>query len=508
MRQLDTMPLEEGEMLAAVDLGSNSFHIILARYQHGEPRVVDRVSTPARLSAGIDAKGRLDPEHKQRALTVLAEFGQRIAGLPAHRVRAVATNAVRRLAAPRAFLDPAEAALGHPIEVVSGREEARLIWSGVVSALPASSQRRLVVDIGGGSSEFIIGQGSDALLTESVQIGCVDSTARFFADGKITAKRWRRAQRELGVVLQQFAADFREMGWDESFGSSGTVRAVENVARALYPNDTAIERQALEAIVQHLLEAGSIKKIRLPGLSADRVAVIAGGVLVLQAVFDALDIQRLQVSDAAMREGLLWSMIGRAQGDDPRDIAIAALVSRYAVDCRQAGRVADTAQLLLEQVRETWDLGAVADDWLAWCAQVHEIGLAVSHSRHHRHAAYILEHSELAGFSQQEQLLLAIMIANHRRKPDRASINRVSDWQRDFVRYMITLLRLAVLLHRARDASPIPPLSLEATPKALRLRLPATWCDQHPLTMADLEREAEHSAMLGVCLEIVAFDDG
>ncbi len=498
--------IQDGELLAAVDLGSNSFHMVVARWQHGELRVIDRLRDSVRLAAGLRADGSLETERRERALSCLARFGQRLRTLPHSRVRAVATNTVRRMSAPQAFLLPAETALGHPIEVVSGREEARLIYLGVSHGLPDTRERRLVVDIGGGSTEFIIGQGLEPLERESLQMGCIASTLRFFADGKLSAKRWRQAQAEIGVELQQFAANYIARGWGEAIGSSGTIKAIGNIVQAHGWSERGITAPALGKLRDALLDAGSIDKVRLLGLSEERQGVIAGGVAILEAAFDALHISRMQVCETAMREGLLYDMLGRAEQRDPRATSIDALARRYGVDGAQAQRVETTALALFEQVAEAWNLDAEAEDWLAWSARVHEIGLAIAHSQHHVHGAYILTHSDLAGFGRQEQQVLATLLRNQRRRPDTDSIAALPERLRRTASRVCVLLRLAVLLQRPRGADPLPPLRLQAEERTPELRLPAAWLSQHPLTVADLEQEREPLKLLGVRLQVRALD--
>ena len=496
--------IQDGELLAAVDLGSNSFHMVVARYQLGELRVIDRLRDSVRLAAGLRSDGSLDPDRRERALACLARFGQRLRALPHGRVRAVATNTVRRMQAPQAFLLPAETALGHPIEVVSGREEARLIYLGVAHGLPDSRERRLVVDIGGGSTEFIIGQGFEALERESLQMGCVASTLRFFGDGKISAKRWRAAQTEIGLELQQFAADYLARGWGEAIGSSGTIKSIGNIVEAHGWSDGGITQASLVRLRDALLDAGSVDKLRLIGLSEERQSVIAGGVAILEAAFEALHITRMQVCETAMREGLLYDMMGRAEQRDPRTATIEALARRYGADRAQAQRVEATAMALFEQVSDEWNLDAEAADWLAWSARIHEIGLAIAHSQHHVHGAYIVSHSDLSGFGRQEQQVLAAILRNQRRKPDASVLEVLPERLRRTAQRVTVLLRLAVLLQRARSADALPAISLRADDRSLELRLPAAWLEEHPLSLADLEQERDPLKDLGVRLQLRA----
>jgi len=504
LSQADQTPIRDGELLAAVDMGSNSYHLIVARMEHGEPRVIDRLRDSVRMAAGLRSDGSLDADRRARALDCLARFGQRIAGLPSQRVRAVATNSVRRLAAPQAFLSAAEAMLGHPIEVVSGREEGRLIFLGAAHGLPVSREPRLVMDVGGGSTEFIIGRGLAPLHTESVQAGCIASTLRFFPGGKLNRKRWQRARGEIGVLLQQFAEDYRESGWEDAYGSSGSAKAIGAVVQAMKLSDDGITPASLAGLRDAILAQGSIATLKLPGLADDRAPVLAGAVVIFEAAFEALGIARMRVCESSMREGLMWDLLGRAAGSDPRTGSIDALASRYGVDRAQARRVESTALQLFDQVAKAWKLDGEAREWLSWAARVHEIGLAIAHSQHHHHGAYILRHADLAGFSRQEQQLLAAVVELHRRKPDKAVIAALPQRYRQLARYITSLLRLAVLLRRGRRAESLPPMKLAATRQRLRLGLPASWLEQHPLSEADLQQEQAPMGELGVELELSA----
>jgi exopolyphosphatase/guanosine-5'-triphosphate,3'-diphosphate pyrophosphatase len=495
--------IRDGELLASVDLGSNSFHLLVARCEHGEPRPIDHLREGVRLAAGLQADGSLDAAHRKAALQCLARFGQRLASIPAERVRAVATHTVRQLRAPLAFLRQAERALGHAIEVVSGREEARLIWQGVVHTLPRSRERRLVVDIGGGSSEFVVGRGLEPELTESVQIGCVASSLRFFPDGKITAKRWQRAQEEIGMVIQQFAAEYRDRGWREAWGASGTVHAVATIAAALGGEAGAITRAPLRRMRDAVLAAGSFNRIALPGMNKERRPIITGGIAIVEAMFDALEIEWLGVSDGAMREGLLWDMLGRAAGHDPRTTSIRGLAQRYGVDQTQARRVQAAAMRLFDTVAAEWRLDARAREWLAWAACVHEAGLAISHSQHHRHAWYILRHSDLAGFNTLDQQVLAAIVCNHRRKPVPELLAALPGRLREPVERVTALLRLAVLLCRTRDTT-IWPRRVSAYPNGMALAIPESWQRRHPLTVADLRNERRVLREFGLRLVLEA----
>lgn len=492
-------PLQDGDQLAAVDIGSNSFHMVVARYTLGQLRVVDRLRETVRMADGLDGKGGLSSAARQRGLECLARFGQRIRDVPSLRVRALATNTVRQLASPQSFLVPAETALGHAIEVVSGREEARLIYLGVAHAQPPKpGQLRLVIDIGGGSTEFIIGRGFEQIERESLQVGCIASTRRFFPGGKLSKKRWKEALTEIGAEFQQFAGLYRALGWQEALGSSGTHKAIGEICAAMKLTKGAITAEALPQVRDRLLQATHIDAIELPGLSNDRRPIIAGGVLVLEAAFEALGLQRMMVSKAAMREGILYDMLGRGSDNDPRDASVSSLTQRYGIDEAQATRVEGTAMRLFEQVAENWALDDDDARQLGWAARLHEIGLAVAHSQYHVHGAYLIENSDISGFSRQEQQVLATLVRTHRRSVPKTAFDALPDRLLLSAKRKAALLRLSVLLHRSHDSEPIPKLELVGNGDTLQLVISKKWIEARPLLRADLISEPEDMAGLSV----------
>ncbi len=489
------MPINDNtprpQEFAAVDLGSNSFHMVVATTVLGQLRILDRLRETVRIGAGLRSNGDLEPAARARALACLARFGERIATLPPHRVRAIATNTVRQLRSPLAFLVPAETALGHGIEVVSGREEARLIYLGVAHGLPPGEAQRLVIDIGGGSTEFIIGHGFKPLERESLQMGCIASTRRFFPDGRLSRKRWEAGQLEMAVQFQQFTGAFRDLGWQEVIGSSGTAKAIaEMQASDLQPTGT-ITRDGVEQLVERVLSFGQIEDIQLPGVSADRLPVIAGGLLVMDTCFRQLGLEQMRVCETAMREGVLHDMLGRVRHADPREAAIAALAMRYGVDKDHAARVEATALGLFDQVADGLELEADDRLMLGWAAQLHELGLAISHSHHQKHGAYVLQHSDMDGFSRQEQNVLATLVRCQRRGLHRNLLNELSGRMARTTVYTVLLLRLAILLHRSRDKSPLPNVKFSLDEERAQLELPRSWLVTHALVQADLAVEHE-----------------
>jgi exopolyphosphatase/guanosine-5'-triphosphate,3'-diphosphate pyrophosphatase len=491
------------EVLAAVDLGSNSFHMVVARYSHGQLVIIDRLREMVRLAEGVEENGRIDKEVAARALACLQRFGQRLRDMNANSVRVVGTNALRIARRKQAFLERAREALGHPIEIISGREEARLIYSGVAHTMPSEPGRRLVVDIGGGSTELIIGENMTPLDLESLQMGCVSLSERFFRDGKITGKRLARARVAARLELEPVQAAFRRRGWEGVAGSSGTVRAIGEAALELDPQAKAITPEGLERVLSYLVDTGSTRALQLASITDDRRPVFPGGTAILAEVFEVLGIESMRIADGAMREGLLYDMVGRITDEDARERSVRAMQQRYHVDLTQAERVEATVQGFLAQTRQTWKL----DDplmglALKWAARLHEIGLDVSHSGYHRHGAYLLENADLPGFPREEQRLLARLVGCHRRKLALEGLeDLVPPWDRDAL-YLIVLLRLAVLLHRGRSAVALPELELTASSRALEISFPPRWLRDHPLTTADLQQEIDYLKPHGFRLRV------
>lgn len=488
-------PKPTSDTVAAIDLGSNSFHMIVARISGGDLQVVDKLREMVRLGAGLDEHKNLTPEAAARALECLQRFGQRLHALPAGSVRAVGTNTLRQVRDSGQFLKAAESALGHPIEVIGGREEARLVYLGVAYGLTAGDDRRLVVDIGGGSTELIIGEGFSPSFMESMHMGCVSMSRRFFADAVITADRMRSAELTGALEMRPVKNFFRQAGWQLAVGSSGTIRAIRDVTHAAGWADAAdgITRDGLQRLSQALVEAGRIDHIQLEGLSVERRPVFAGGVAVLRAVFEALSIEQMQVSDKALREGLLYEMLGRTHQDDVRESTMRALCGRYDVDMEQAGRVEATARALFDQVAEPWGLmDAEYAETLGLAARLHEIGLTVSHAQYHKHGAYLIANSDMAGFSRQQQLVLSALVRCHRRKFSVAIFNDAL--QDDIVHcamQLCVLLRLSVLLHRARHGSIEVDPVMSVNGNNMELKFPAGWLVAHPLPQMELEQESK-----------------
>jgi exopolyphosphatase / guanosine-5'-triphosphate,3'-diphosphate pyrophosphatase len=499
-RQAPAIP----DVLAAVDLGSNSFHMVVARYAAGQIRIIDRLREMVRLGEGIDEDGRLDKAATARALACLERFGQRLSDVHANGVRVVGTNALRVARRKQSFLERARDALGHPIEIISGREEARLIYGGVAHTLPADPGLRLVCDIGGGSTELIIGQGFEPLELESLHLGCVTMTGKHFADGKLSAKRIDRARVAARQELEPIQVNYVRRGWDQVAGSSGTVRAIFEALRELDPATTAITLDGLAHLLDVLVRAGSNRAIPLAAVTDERRGVFAGGVVILTEVFAQLQIRQMRVAEGAMREGILYDMIGRfTPGEDARERTVRSMQLRYHVDLAQAVRVEETAVAFLAQLRRTWQLDdPLAELALRWAARLHEIGLDVAHSGYHRHGAYLLENADMPGFAREEQLLIARLVGSHRRKLDLAGTDDlIPPWDR-LALYLILILRLAVLLHRGRSDVKLPGIDLVGRPRGLELHFRLRSLKDRPLTLADLQTEIDLLKAQGLRLRV------
>ena len=489
------------ETVAAVDLGSNSFHMIVARIDNGHMQVVDRLKEMVRLGEGLTENKLLDPEVAERALACLGRFGQRLREFPLGTVRAVGTNTLRQLRPETRFVERATAALGHPIDVIAGREEARLIYLGVAHGLAAGAERRLVVDIGGGSTEIIVGQGFSARVRESLHMGCVNMTLRYFPDGRITAKAMQKAQLAGALEVRPVRELFRRAGWSKAVGSSGTIKSIAAVVNGEGWAEEGVSAESLTRLRDALVDCGKVSSLSLRGLTDDRKPVFAGGVAVLQSVFETLGIQHMQVSDYALREGLVYEMMGRSRHEDVRERTIATLQRQFQIDQEHGRRVRSTAMELYRQVMGPWSLGHASHPMmLSWAARLHEIGVMVSHSQYQKHGAYLLANADLAGFTRHEQSVLAALVLGHRRKFPVQSFLALPEGYQASTRRLCVILRLSVLLHRGRSPINKPNPELHAEGDTLSLGFPDDWLSHHPLAQLELEEEAKLLAAAGISL--------
>lgn len=489
------------EVVAAVDLGSNSFHMIVAKVENGHIHVLDKLRELVRLASGLDEQKNLSPEIQARALACLERFGQRLRAVPSSCVRVVGTNTLRTAHNSRGFLREAEAALGHPIEVIAGREEARLIYLGVAHSLADTQEKRLVMDIGGGSTEFIIGQGFHTLRRESLHMGCVTMSQRFFTSGEYSAKIFRKAEIAARLELQPIVQAYRQRGWEKVVGASGSIKSIGRIVETQGWSKQGINLESLHMLREAMLKAGHADRLKLEGLDPERIPVLPGGLAVLLGSFEELGIQHMDISDGALREGLIFDLLGRLNHqDDVRESTIKRLQQRYQIDAQQAQAVSDTACELLRQVCGQCSMGTEEHQHLLnWAAQLHEIGMIIAHNQYHKHGDYILRGSDLAGFSNYEQNLLASLVRGHRRKFPLSVLEDFNDQaERVMIKRLCVVLRLAVLLHRSRIPDSLPDLSFGLDETGFNLRFPSGWLEQHPLTLADLENEQTYLAAANI----------
>lgn len=486
------------QTVAAVDLGSNSFHMVVARQDNDQLVILDRLREPVRLGEGLNADKSLDPMVRDRALTCLSRFGQRLRGLPAASVRAVGTNTMRQIDDEGKFLRKAEKALGHPIEIISGAEEARLVYLGVAHGLAAGEETRLVIDIGGGSTELILGQGMIPGRRDSLYMGCVSMSKLMFSDGRITVDAMRSAMLRAALEVRPVKKIYNRRAWQSAVGSSGTIRAIRSVVLANGWSEEGITPDSLRKLREHLIDAGHVDAIDLEGLSDERRPVFAGGVAVLSALFEALDIDLLKVSDLALREGLMYELVGYQRHQDIRGRTVESMCQRFGIDQEQAQRIEITATALLSQVARDWELtDNECTHTLSWACKLHELGLTLSHSGFHKHGAYILKHADMPGFSRQQQARLAALVRNHRRKISKSVFRELPRYMAESTRRLCILLRLAVLLHRGRSSDNKPMLYLDVKRDQIHVTFPGNWLAEHPLTRIELERESDYLAAAG-----------
>jgi exopolyphosphatase / guanosine-5'-triphosphate,3'-diphosphate pyrophosphatase len=475
---------------AALDLGSNSFHLLVAQVAGGRIQVLDKIKEMVRLAEGLDDDDNLVEPVIQRAIACLERLGQRLRDIPHDNVRVVATNTLRRASNAADFIRRAEVALGRTVEVISGREEARLIYLGVSHALEDHRERRLVVDIGGGSTEIILGRRFEPKLMESLHMGCVGLSRQHFGDGRLRSGHFRDAVNQARQELEPVRRAYVEAGWDTAVGASGTVLAAQEILDQMGRNPGGITLEGLEHIRHAMLRAKDITRLAIPGLPAERAPVFPGGLAILFALFEALDIERMQATSGALREGVIQDLLGRLHHRDVREATVRDLMARYHVDIEHAGRVRDAALSLLTQAAGPWQLTDPDDAvLLGWAADLHEIGMDISHSQYQKHGGYLLRYMDMPGFSSWDQRQLAALVRAHRRKFPANDPSFAGSERMRLIRLTV-LLRLAVLLHRDRGHRPLPYIGLEADEEHLLVSLPTAWIRRHPLTRLDLDQEA------------------
>jgi exopolyphosphatase/guanosine-5'-triphosphate,3'-diphosphate pyrophosphatase len=490
-------------LLAAVDLGSNSFRLAIGRVapRQGAAQVyqIDRLKETVKLAAGLDVDKRLEAETIERALEVLQRFSERLRSFPPHRVRAVATNTLRVARNTHEFLPRAEQALGFPIEVITGPEEARLIFLGVAHTLPASPHKRLIIDIGGGSTEIVIGEGFKPRLLSSLYMGCLSYSQRFFADGRVDAYQMQLAELAARREIETIAKQYRHMGWSEVYGSSGTAKALYAITAQCGFSDGGITRAALTKLKDRIVRSGRVIPTELPGIRLERADVLASGVAIMIALFDELGIKVMQTGDGALRLGVLYDLLARDDHHDKRDESVRQFMKRYHIDVQQAHRVRRAGQALFSPLLSESAERNELMQALGWTADLHEVGLSIAHNAYHKHSAYVLEHADMPGFSRVNQQLMALLALAHQGKLEKiqALVRSRGQW------LAILCLRLAVLLYRRREDIASLPLAVSVNGESIKVRVNHDWLAAHPLSDFTLRAEASEWRKVGFAFEVL-----
>lgn len=481
--------IQDGDIIAAVDMGSNSFHMVIAKLDNGEIRTIEKIGEKVQLAAGMQG-GIITNEALERGEACLLRFAERLASLPSCVLRAVSTNTLRAAKNAKPFVREAEKILGVPIEIISGREEARLVYLGVAHTLADDGESRLVIDIGGGSTECVIGERFESKQMESLHMGCV-SYMRYYPNGEISAQNFARAYNTAYLELLNICDSYRGR-WQNCVGSSGTLLAIEQVMICNGLSAEGINREGLQRLKSLLLEFSHNDDVQFQGLKESRRRIFASGVAITLALFDALNIEHMSLSDGALREGVLYDLIGRYGHEDVRERTVTALEQRYDVNPELGQTVAAITDTLFEQVAEDWKLGEEDRRLLSWAARLHALGLSVSHHQFHKHGEYLIRVSDLAGFSRQNQEELALLVRSHRRKIPLALYDELSKNSRKRLLRLAILLRAAVLLKHTSNVDGIPDLRLDTTGKyAVQLEFPDGWLEEHPLTAYEFSQEQD-----------------
>jgi exopolyphosphatase/guanosine-5'-triphosphate,3'-diphosphate pyrophosphatase len=496
MTHLTPSAISAAELIAAVDLGSNSFHLVIARIVDGALQLLHREKQKVLLADGLDEELQLSEEAMNRGLAVLAQFANTLQGIPATSVRVIATYTLRRARNAQTFLHRAKTVFPFPIEVISGQEEARFIYQGVAH-FEHYPEKRLVMDIGGGSTEFAIGQDFQPLNLASRNMGCVSYAKLFFPKGKINAKRFERAVLQAEQELENICNSYKETGWQQVVGTSGTIKTIKDIISALGWQQHFIELPHLLKLKDLLLQVEHYDDLEIPGLTEDRKQLLPSGLAILIAAFQMLGIEQMVYVDAALREGVLYEMSDRLQHQDIRSHTVQSLVKRYAIDLQQAERVRQTAFTLFKLTQPGWQLSEEWQHILGWVATLYEIGLQINSSSVQRHSAYILNNSNLPGFNQEQQQLLACLVRFHRGKIKLEDFPDGYLYSLTDVTYALVIFRLSILLNQKRRDDVAPPLEAIATPGQLTLLLPDTWCQQHVVLAADIVTEQQQLKRLG-----------
>ena len=487
--------MKNSDLYAAIDLGSNSFHMLVVHEVAGACRTLAKIKRKVRLAAGLQADGSLDSASLQRGWDCLQLFAEQLQDIPADHIRIVGTATLRLATNIALFLNQAQAILGHPVHIISGEQEAALIYEGVAWT-SSGTGRRLAIDIGGASTELIVGEGTSALLLNSLDMGCVTWLKRYFADDVLSEANFEHAITAARQVLTPVASAYLKLGWQGCIGASGTIQAIQEIMTS-QGEDEVITLKKLLQLKQQAIACGRLDQLALPGLQADRISVFPSGLAILIALFDLLAIEDMVLAGGALREGLIYGMLGQRQDCDAQERTADSLISRYQLDRDQAERVRNTALEALQQVAGSLQLDASANTMLAWSALLYELGLSIEYKRAPEHAAYIIRHIDLPGFTPAQKQLLGALLLNQRDEFQLAALQQQSAIETEQAILLTRLLRLAIILCLRRTRGTVPEFQLLANEQQLTLTLPANWSKTHHLRASELQQEAQRQTAQG-----------
>ena len=493
---------ESPEYIAAVDMGSNSFHMVVAKISHGELRVIDKLGEKVQLAAGLNELGEFTEEAKTRAFECLSRFAQRIKGLDSSAVQIVATNALRAAKHKKDFLRKAETITGYPIEIISGREEARLIYLGVAHTLSDDYGNRLVIDIGGGSTELIIGERFETKALESLHMGCVSFREKYFKDGQLSEKNFSKAIKHASRELLGISKNYSQLGWQSCVGASGSVKAIINSLVYLGYAHENIELSDLYKLRPRMIKLEHTNFLEELGVKKDRANIFPAGLAILIACFEVLSIDKMSFTTGALREGLLYDLVGRIQHEDVRERTIQSMQMRYEIDKVHAQQVEETALYAYNLIADDWSIRSQKNEnLLRWASRIFEVGLTIAHAQYHRHGAYLVYYSELPGFTRLSQLYLSVLVRSHRRKFSDEPFVALTEVEQTLLKKLSVIFRLANVLTVARKSSETR-FSLKVDGKRLYLDMGKGWLKENPLNEANLELEKELLTKQGFELNI------
>lgn len=495
------MPTSQRNNYAAIDLGSNSFHLLVATFRSGQIYPIDSVKHMVRMAAGLDDDKMISPEYMEKAYESLRSMAERIINIPKSHVRIVGTNTLRVAKNSAVFIQQAEKILGHEIEIISGREEARMLYLGVAQSTAGNPSRKLVMDIGGGSTELIIGDGMQAVARESLYMGCVSYTQKYFKDGVINKENWKKAVINALQELNPYLQDFRKCGWESAVGASGTMRATADILEANQWAASGITLSGLKQLKKSCIDLGHIDHLnKLAGLSEDRRPVFIGGLAIVYALVKGFSIDQMDVSMGALREGLIYEMSDGPKTTSVTKRSIRKLSEQFTIDTLHAEHVQRYAEDILAKINIKIERRIRA--LLFGAIKLHELGLSIAHSSYHKIGSYVVLNADMPGFSNQQKLVMGTLIRLHRRKISKAVLTPLTERQYHVVVKLLVIMRLAVVFARNRHFEPVPIESIHWHKNTINLHIERDWLIDHSLIKADLKDEQKQWSNMGLELSI------